>query len=122
MHSQSPEPDIQVEIRPGDLPGFAAIVSLHGEHDVASAPQVRATLRSISGNQLVDLSACSFLDSTIISTLISTSQELNREGHHLELLVPRENELVTRTLEIISMRDLLVIHEERPRPNNPRRS
>jgi anti-anti-sigma factor len=119
MHFQSPEPDIQVELRPGDLPRFAAIVSLHGEHDLASAPQVRATLRSISGNQLVDLSACTFLDSTIISTLISTSQELDREGHHLELLVPRENVIVTRTLEIISLGDLLVIHEERPRPSEP---
>ena len=116
MQRQSPEPDIEVELRPGDLPAFAAVVSLSGEHDLASAPQVLATLRSISGNQLVDLSACSFVDSSIISTLISASQELEREGHHLELLVPRENVIVARTLELVSMRDLFVIHEERPLP------
>ena len=118
MQRQSPEPDIEVEIRPGDLPEFAAVVSLSGEHDLASAPQFLATLRSISGNQLIDLSECSFLDSTIISALISASQELEREGHHLELLVPRENVIVARTLEIVSMRDLLVVHEERPLPRD----
>ena len=122
MQSQSPEPDIQVEIGPGDLPEFAAVVSLNGDHDLASAPQVSATLRSISGNTLIDLSECSFVDSTVISTLLSASRELQREGHHLQLLVPRENVTVTRTLEIIGIRELLVIHEKRPRPNKPHSS
>ena len=73
---------------------------LRGEHDLSTAPEVRAALSSISGSVLVDLADCAFIDSTIIGALITASQELEREGHVLELYVPPENLTVSRTLEV----------------------
>jgi anti-anti-sigma factor len=105
---------IVVELGPADVPEFAAVVSLQGEHDVSTADEVVATLRSISGNVLVDLGACEFIDSTTISALITASQELEREGQSLELVVPRENVVVSRTVDVVGLRGLLVVHEERP--------
>jgi hypothetical protein len=49
----------------------ALVVSLHGEHDVSSAPLVRERLadaRGASGRIVVDLSAANFIDSTIAGT------------------------------------------------------
>ena len=87
---------------------------LRGEHDLSTAPEVRATLGSISGSVLVDLSDCAFIDSTVIGALIAVSQELEREGHVLELYVPPENRAVSRTLEVTRMGDLVVVHSTSP--------
>lgn len=51
----------------------AHVVSLHGEHDFASAPLVRERLadaRGASGRIVVDLSAANFIDSTIAGALV----------------------------------------------------
>jgi anti-sigma B factor antagonist len=48
-------------------------VSLHGEHDISSAPLVRERLgdaRGASGRIVVDLSGANFIDSTIAGTLV----------------------------------------------------
>jgi anti-anti-sigma factor len=105
---------IDVEIHPARVPGFAAVVSLHGEHDMASAPAVVKTIGSISGNVLVDLSACEFLDSSLISAFLTGSQDLEREGHRLELLVPGENAVILHTLETIGLREVIAIHGDWP--------
>lgn len=105
---------IDVEIRPARVPGFAAIVSLRGEHDMATAPDVVKTITSIGGNVLVDLSACDFVDSSLISAFLTGSQDLEREGHRLELLVPADNAVVAHTLELIGLREVIVIHGDWP--------
>ena len=51
----------------------AHVVSLHGEHDFASAPLVRewlADVRGAGGRIVVDLSAANFIDSTIAGALV----------------------------------------------------
>ncbi|MDX6510544.1 MAG: hypothetical protein QOE36_48 [Gaiellaceae bacterium] len=110
----SSEPAVEVEARPGREHGFAAVVKLRGEHDLVTAPEVRATIASISGNVLVDLSECAFIDSSVIGALIMTSKELERDGHLLELFVPAANETVARTLEVTRIRDLVIVHSARP--------
>ncbi len=101
-------------VRPARAPYVAALVRLRGEHDLASAPALRDTLHPIFGDVLVDLSDCTFIDSSVIGALITASQELEREGHTLALVVPPENVNVARTLEIVRMRELLRIHPAIP--------
>ncbi len=108
---------LEVEVRPADAPGFAAVVALRGEHDLATAPAISETLSSLSGNVLVDLSDCTFIDSTVIGSLIRSSRALERDGHRLEVLVPPENQVIMRTLEVVNLRDLIVVHSERPGPS-----
>lgn len=113
---QVPSQDIEVEIRPGRAPQYAAIVSLRGEHDLASSGALRDALGPIFGDVLVDLSDCSFVDSSVIRALIAASQELDREGHKLALVVPPANANITRTLEIVRIGDLLRIYPDIPGP------
>jgi hypothetical protein len=45
---------VDVELVPESEPGFAAIVSLRGEHDLASEPELARAIGSIDGSVLVD--------------------------------------------------------------------
>jgi anti-anti-sigma factor len=107
-------PEIDVEVRPARAPRYAAIVTLRGEHDLATTGQLRDSLRPLLGNVLVDLSECSFVDSTVIGALIAASQELGREGHELSLVVPPDNENIARTLEIVRIGELMPIFPKVP--------
>ncbi len=49
-------PSVDVIYDPPDEPRFAAIVSLHGEHDIATAADVSDAIAGVSGSVLVDLS------------------------------------------------------------------
>jgi anti-anti-sigma factor len=109
-----PQPEIEVEVRPARAPQYAAVVSLHGEHDLATSGALRTALQPLFGDVLVDLSDCSFVDSTVIGALIAAAQELEREGHRLSLVVPPENTNVARTLEIVRMAELIRILPRTP--------
>jgi anti-anti-sigma factor len=103
-----------VELAPESTPGYAATVLLRNEHDLATSEGIEAMLAPLLGNVLVDLSECEFMDSTVISVLLTKSHELEREGYHLELVVPPRNENVTRIVDVVGLRSLLTVHAEQP--------
>jgi anti-anti-sigma factor len=107
-------PAIDVELRPARAPRFAALVTLRGEHDLATTEQLREALRPLLGDVLVDLSECTFVDSTTIGSLIVAAQELGREGHELSLVVPPANEHIARTLEIVRIGDVVRVVPQLP--------
>jgi anti-anti-sigma factor len=109
-----PAASVEVGLRPPAWPSFAAIVTLRGEHDLATSQDVRRTLGPIYGNVLVDLSDCGFIDSTVIGALLTKYQELEREGHRLELIVSSENPTIARTLSIVGLDTLVVVHQSPP--------
>jgi anti-sigma B factor antagonist len=106
--------DIGVELRPPHTPGYAAIVTLSGEHDLATSKELGAALAPIDGNVLVDLSPCEFIDSSVIGVLLGKSSTLTREGHRLELVVPAANTIVTRVVEVVGLRTLMPVHDQLP--------
>lgn len=101
---------VDVELRPSAWPSFAALVTLHGEHDLTTSESIRRALGPLYGNVLVDLSHCSFIDSTVISALLAKHHELDREAHRLELLVSPANPMIARTLALLGLDALLVVH------------
>jgi anti-anti-sigma factor len=105
--SRSP---IEVLLDRAGTSGYTAVVSLCGEHDLATAVDIQDALQSIWGDVLVDLTDCQFIDSTVISVLIRDDQTRQREGQRLELLLPAENTTICRTLEITGLRATLKIH------------
>jgi anti-anti-sigma factor len=105
---------VDVEFSPNEAPGFAAIVRLHGEHDLATSAELRATLEPIAGDLLVDLSDCAFLDSTIIGVLLAKLRDSEREGRRLELVVPSANGPVSRISEVVGLGSLVTVHERLP--------
>lgn len=104
---------IEIDLRPAGS-RYAAIVALCGEHDIATAPEVRQALERISGSVLVDLTRCEFIDSSAIGVLISASKTRARDGGSLELVVPPENTTIARTLHVAGVGDLLTVHPARP--------
>jgi anti-anti-sigma factor len=105
---------IGIERTPIRAPSYAAIVSLRGEHDLDSSAAVREALDSIEGDVLIDLSRCGFMDSSVVGTLLRKSQERAHAGYRLDLLVPPENRIIARTIEIASLRELLTVHDQLP--------
>ena len=113
-HPSHTPPAIEIELRPVRVAGYAALVSLHGEHDLATSDDLVAALAPLSGNLLVDLSECEFIDSTVIGVVIAKSAELVRDGHRLELVVPGSNQIVSRVVEVVGLRALMTVHEQVP--------
>jgi anti-anti-sigma regulatory factor len=105
---------IDVEFGPGGFDGSAAIVRLGGEHDSATVRELAAVLEPISGSVLIDLSACSIVDPSVIALLVENHQTREAEGHRLELVVPPTNQAIVRTFAIIGISKLLVVHPDLP--------
>jgi anti-anti-sigma factor len=107
LRRQVPAARPRIEIRPCRWDGFSAIVELHGEHDLATCEAVRVAFARLRGNLLVDLSACSFIDSMVIGTIVEASNSLARSGYRLEIVLPPRGSRVRRTLEIVRIGDVV---------------
>jgi anti-anti-sigma factor len=110
--SNSTSPSVDVEHRPVSAPAFAAIVHLCGEHDMATASAIATALNSLSGDVLVDLSECSFLDSSTIRVLLEDGRLRERNGHRLELLAPHASSSILRALEIMRVDRVLRMRDD----------
>jgi len=95
-------------------PPYAAIVSLHGEHDLATAATIRDALSSLYGPILLDLSPCEFIDSTVIRAVLDKHRQLEPDGHRLELLVPSDRKAISRVLDVSGLRQILTVHDTLP--------
>jgi anti-anti-sigma factor len=91
------------------------IVRLRGEHDVSSSDALSATLVAAGAYEhvLVDLAECTFIDSTLISSLLAASKSARERGRSVELVVPAEANAVRRTLELANVQMVLPFHASR---------
>ena len=105
------ERSVEVEHFAPDL----VIVSLRGEHDLADRQALAETLaRAGEGrNLLVDLSDCTFLDSTVLGLLLATSLEREAEGARLGLVIPPEAEIVFRITRVAGVSSFMPIYASR---------
>ena len=94
----------------------AAVVTLGGEHDVSShdaiadAFGVAATGRDL----LVDLSGCSFIDSTIVKLLLRTMRALGDRDGRLELVIDTGGSgHVARVAQLMGIADVIPTHATR---------
>ncbi|MGZ4413929.1 MAG: STAS domain-containing protein [Gaiellaceae bacterium] len=96
-------------VRVVHLPGDVAIVSLLGEHDLATASEVRnaLTFAVAQGTHLVvDLSGAEFIDSSIIHALLESVELAAVEGRRVSLQVQTDAS-VRRVLEITGVLEAL---------------
>jgi anti-anti-sigma factor len=94
--------------------GYMAILEVCGEHDMATAQDIVLALRGLHGNVLVDLSECTFIDSTVIRALLDDLRARSREGQRLDLIVPPLNTQIRRTLQVSGIQELLSVYDSRP--------
>jgi anti-sigma B factor antagonist len=94
------------------LDGRGPVVSVMGEVDRATAPALEQTLLGATedwtGEVIVDLSGCSFLDSRGLRALIATRGRLERSDRRLALVLSNPN--VLRIFQITHLEDLFEIY------------
>ena len=78
------------------LPGAGLALAVHGELDLATAPQLAERLEGLEaeadGPVLVDLSSCSFVDSSGIAVLINAAKACADRRRPFTLVAPPESQ------------------------------
>lgn len=89
-----------------------AVVTVCGEVDLYTAPQLRSELVGVledgARRLVIDMSRVEFCDSTGISVLLSAMKRSRDKGGDLELVAPKS--AVTKVLEVTGLDAVFVIH------------
>jgi anti-anti-sigma factor len=98
----------------GDSPGLAS-VDVRGEHDLSTVPVLVEALERAAGyaNALVDLSECTFIDSSVIAALLRAAQASQARGERFVLVIPPSQERVTRVADLTGLVELLDVRASR---------
>ena len=99
------EPTIEVHWPRPDV----AVVSLGGEHDLASAGELGRTLAdtTVTAHHLIiDLSDASFIDSYTMGTLIKAKHDADAQARHFNVVVGSSS-IVARALDIAEVLPML---------------
>ena len=110
MERESPPPAIEVNV---DSPR-AAVVTLRREHDLGTHPQIVEALERARGwpNVVVDLSECTFIDSSVIRALSVAHRDITARGDRLAVVLPvTGSSIVNRAFDLMRLRDVLRVHE-----------
>ena len=105
------------EVKAGDLENGVRTISVRGELDLSTAPDLEGplekALESGTGSVLIDLSECEFIDSTGIALIVRAWQRLDSGENGRALVICCHNEQVRRVLEITGLELSIPVHETR---------
>jgi anti-sigma B factor antagonist len=92
-------------------PGLA-VVSMRGEHDLSTTPELTQALEQAAAHSdvVVDLSTCSFIDSSVINALVKAARVVHARGEQLVLVIPSESSQVARVAHMTHLAEVLPIH------------
>ena len=89
-----------------------AVLSVHGEIDLGTAPTLREALQPVlehqTGPVVVDLSTVSFMDSSGVHLLVETLRRLERQNRALTLVCDEEGQ-VHGLLALVGLRDVVTV-------------
>lgn len=85
--------------------GGATVITVVGELDLSTAPQLEECLRSAGANVVVDLSACEFIDSTGIALIVRAAQGRDGDGARIALCGLKQQ--VLRVLQVAGVEDMI---------------
>lgn len=101
----------------GDLEHGVRAISVRGELDLSTAPDLEGpleqTLESDEGSVLIDLSQCEFIDSTGIALIVRAWQRLDGGEDGRNLVLCSQNDQVRRVLEITGLELSIPVHPTR---------
>ena len=94
------------------LPGPQTTLSLAGELDPATAPQIEARIAELAADPavssvVIDLSGITFLDSSGLRVLVAGNEVLTNRTSELILRNPSRN--IRRVLEVTGLTDLIAV-------------
>jgi anti-sigma B factor antagonist len=92
-----------------------AVVTMRGEHDISTQPVLARALQlaAAHSNVVVDLSECSFIDSSVIKVFIKTSRAVRAGGEQMMLVIPSEQAQVARIAKIVGLAQIFELHESK---------
>ena len=103
------EPQLTLTVHPN---GQGAILSVGGEVDLATAPQLRAKLTDLvdngTGSVVVDLTPVAFIDSTGLEALLAGRRRARARGHTIQLVCPEGQAL--RALRLTGIETVFPVH------------
>lgn len=95
-----------------ELEGGTPVVSVMGEVDLATSPALEQTLLEVEGDRagemIVDLSRCSFLDSSGLRALLATSERCEQSSKRRALVL--SNPSVMRIFQLTRYDELFEIY------------
>jgi anti-anti-sigma factor len=99
------------------VPPQLAVLTLLGEHDLHEKLALEEAMAraTVYRDVLVDLSACTFVDSSTIATIVGAYRRVRDAGGRLELVVPLEARTVRRSLELMGVDAFIPLHATRER-------
>lgn len=101
----------------GDLEHGVRVVSVRGELDLSTAPDLEGPLDQVlesgSGSVLIDLTGCEFIDSTGIALIVRAWQRLDSGENGRGLVICCQNDQVRRVLEITGIELSIPVHGSR---------
>lgn len=102
------------EVKVGDLENGVRTISVHGELDLSTAPDLEGPLNEVlnsgEGSLLIDLSRCEFIDSTGIALIVRAWQRLDSGENGRVLVICSQNDQVRRVLEITGLELSIPVH------------
>ncbi|HEX6782423.1 MAG TPA: STAS domain-containing protein [Solirubrobacterales bacterium] len=105
------------EVKVGDLEHGVRTISVRGELDLSTAPDLEGpleqALESGEGSVLIDLSQCEFIDSTGIALIVRAWQRLDGGENSRDLVLCSQNDQVRRVLEITGLELSIPVHQTR---------
>jgi len=105
------------EVKVGDLDHGVRTISVRGELDLSTAPELEGPLEQAldggEGSVLIDLSSCEFIDSTGIALIVRAWQRLDGDGDGRALVICTGNDQVRRVLEITGLELSIPVHSTR---------
>jgi anti-sigma B factor antagonist len=115
------EPGNYADVRIGEIAlerteAGIAVLTISGEHDLNTAPDLRRRLGELTdaGEPVViDLSPATFVDSTILGVILDGRRRAIEGGRGFAVAHADGIEAVTRVLEITGLREELPVHESR---------
>ena len=96
--------------------GDVHVVEIRGEHDIASAPDLRVALEgaltAARTGVVADLNAASFIDSTVLGVLLGGREQARELGRGFAVLLGADGQLaVRRIIEVTGLGPILPVHE-----------
>lgn len=90
-----------------------AVVTLRGEHDLSTRQELSQALERAAAhsNVVVDLTDCSFIDSTVISEFIRTSEIVRASGEQVTLVIPPAQAQLSRIAQLSGLAQIFELHE-----------
>ena len=91
------------------------VVAISGEHDLNTAPDLRARLAEVienGGPVIIDLSPATFVDSSILGAILDARRRAQGAGIGFAVAQGDSAAAVARVLEITGLRDELPVHDD----------